>query len=70
MTTQTPALSPADIAAHDAGTHYRLPVRVPAAPSTVPSVAELTVTTEIAYLERDRQLAEQVNFELAAGGLR
>lgn len=45
-----------------------LPVRIPSAPSSALSVAELRATTEIAYLERDRQLFEQVRYELAAGG--
>lgn len=61
----TLTMSAADVAAHEAASHVRLPRRVPAGGL---SSAELRATTEIAYLERERQLLEQVAFELAAGG--
>jgi hypothetical protein len=65
-----PALSAADLAAHAAASHVRLPRHTPAAPSSFPSAAEVRATTEVAYLERDRQLATQVEYDLAAGGIR
>jgi hypothetical protein len=64
----TPALSAADQAAHRAASHVRLPRRTPVAPSTTVSPADLHLTTEIAYLERERQDATQLAYELAAGG--
>lgn len=72
----TTPLSAADVAAHEAASYVRpLPRRVPVAPSSALSTADLNLTTEIAYLELDRQRAEQVAFEqatceLAAGGIR
>jgi hypothetical protein len=63
---RTTPLSAADIAAHEAASFVRpLARRVPVGRL---SAAELSVTTEIAYLERERQDATQLAYELAAGG--
>jgi hypothetical protein len=48
----------------------QLPQRVPAAPVSKTSAAELRATTETAYIQRDRQLAEAVRADLTAGGMR
>jgi hypothetical protein len=58
----------ADEIARIAASHVRLPRRTPVAPSTTVSPADLHLTTEIAYLEREQQLATQLAYELAAGG--
>lgn len=64
----TPAMSAADVAAHVAASYVRpLARRVPAGRL---SAVELSLTTEIAYIQRARQDAEQVEYDLAAGGFR
>lgn len=47
-----------------------LPQRVPSAPASKPSAAEVRMETEIAYIQRDRQLGDAVRRDLAAGGVR
>jgi hypothetical protein len=54
-------LSLADQAAHDAGTHYRLPKRVPGAVLKADQV-------EDAYQERARQFRAEVTAERAMAG--
>lgn len=53
------------IAAADVPPPYRLPRRIPAGAEY--SAVLLHVTTEFAYLERDRQLAETVALEVHMG---